>query len=142
MKIQIVEAQNHRLEEYAEVFEGYKALQLLDDIGKIRGELVWRLAHGRSVEITEFSIFNASDRRQGLGSKLMSEGFKSMQEFFRDKNYKLKRIYLYCESRNVPARALYEKHGFKAECTLKDYYFYCDAVLYVRSIENENIKEQ
>lgn len=39
--IREVPALQHRPEEYANVHEGYRALQLVDEKGVMRGELVW-----------------------------------------------------------------------------------------------------
>ena len=68
MHINVVDAREHRLDEYEDVFRGYKALQLIDDEGRLRGELIWRLGTGDTVEITEIGIFDPADRRQGWTS--------------------------------------------------------------------------
>jgi hypothetical protein len=57
MRFVVVPAQLHRPDEYSDTFEGYRAVQLIDDSEEMRGELVWRLATGQTVEITEMGIF-------------------------------------------------------------------------------------
>jgi len=138
MRTTIVSADRHRLEEYADVFRGYKAVQLLDDTGTMRGELVWRLATGDAVEITEMGIFDQADRRQGWASMLLEAGIESMREFFTETGRRLRRIYLFCDSINEAGRAFYEARGFALATILKDFYHYCDAALYVRNMEGTN----
>jgi RimJ/RimL family protein N-acetyltransferase len=136
LRFAIVPANSHRLDEYHDTLEGYKAVQLIDDFGEMVGELVWRLATGQNVEITEMGIFNESNRRQGWGSEILKAGLESIREFFAGKPYRLRRIYLFCDSINRPARAFYERHGFKMETILHGFYHYCDAVLYVLDVES------
>ncbi|MCC7408743.1 MAG: GNAT family N-acetyltransferase, partial [Phycisphaeraceae bacterium] len=125
-------------DDYADTFAGYKAIRLLDDQGVVRGEFVWRLAHGQSVEVTEFGIYQPEDRRKGWGTALLEAGIASIREFFKDKPYKLRRVYLFCDSINKPGRAFYEARGFSAAVTLPAFYHYCDSVLYVRDMTCED----
>lgn len=135
MKIEIVDAREHHPDCYREVFEGYKALQLIDDNDQERGELVWRVATGYTVEITEFGIYDPADRRQGWGTQLLEAGIVSIREFFSLTRHKLRRIYLFCESINEAGRAFYEARGFKAKAILKGFYQDCDAILYIRDFD-------
>lgn len=135
MQFETVDAREHKPDEYADVFEGYKAVRMIDDAGRVRGELVWRLASGQTVEITEFGIYDEADRRRGWGSQLLEAGIASMRQFFSNKSYKLRRIYLFCDSINEAGRAFYESRGFSVQALLKDFYHYCDAVLYVCNAE-------
>ncbi len=135
MRLVTVRADTHRLEEYSDVFDGYKAVQLIDDSGQIRGEFVWRLATGHTVEITELGIFDQSLRRKGWGSRLLEAGLESIRGFFAAKPYRLRRVYLFCDAINLPARAFYEAHGFELASILPGFYHYCDAALYVLKID-------
>ena len=45
MRIDIVSARDHRPDDYADVFARHRAVRLIDDDGRTRGELVWRLGH-------------------------------------------------------------------------------------------------
>jgi ribosomal protein S18 acetylase RimI-like enzyme len=130
-----VPAGTHRPKEYSDVFDGYKAVQLVDESGQMRGELVWRLATGNTIEITELGVFDESLRRKGWGSKLLEAGLASIRSFFADKPYWLRRIYVFCDSVNGAARAFYEAHGFELACMLPGFYHYCDAALYVLDAE-------
>jgi hypothetical protein len=66
MRFEEGDARQHRSEYYAVVFAGHRAVRLVDDDGRPRGELAWRLATGPAVEITEFGIYDAADRRQAV----------------------------------------------------------------------------
>lgn len=136
MQLVTVQANRHRLEEYADVFDGHQAIQLIDESGEMRGELVWRLATGQTVEITEMGVFEEVDRRQGWGSKLLDAGLEAIREFFVGKPYRLRRVYLFCDSINQPARAFYESHGFRLVTVMAGFYHYCDASLYVLNVES------
>ena len=107
---------------------------MVDDSGRLRGELVWRLATGQTVEITEMGVFDESDRRQGWGSRLLEAGLADMRAFFSDKPYPLRRVYLFCDSINEAGRAFYERHGFLVAAVLEAFYDYCDGVLYVLDV--------
>jgi len=139
LRFEVVDARHHRPDYYAGVFAGYKAIRLIDDRGRTRGELVWRLATGQTVEITEFGIYDEADRRQGWGTQLLEAGLASMREFFVGKPYKLRRIYVFCDSINEQGRRFYEAHGFELTAILPRFYHYCDAAMYVRDMEREDI---
>ena len=135
MQFETVDAREHKPDEYADVFDGYRAIRMIDDAERLRGELVWRLASGQTVEITEFGIYDEAGRRRGWGSQLLEAGIASVRQFFGSKPYRLRRIYLFCDSINDAGRAFYESCGFSMQAQLKDFYQYCDAVLYVRNAE-------
>src|SRR5439155_17927793 len=126
LRFDIVSAQQHRPDYYADVFAGYRAVRLVDDGGQTRGELVWRLASGQSVEITEFGIYDEADRRRGWGTKLLNAGIADIGAFFKDKSYRLRRIYLFCDAINEPGRRFYEARGFKLATVISGFYHYCD----------------
>ena len=139
MRIDIVSAREHRPDYYADVFAGYQAVRLVDDGGRTRGELVWRLASGQSVEITEFGIYDETDRRRGWGTRLLEAGIASMREFFADKPYRLRRVYLFCDAINEPGRRFYEARGFELVAVIPRFYHYCDAAMYVRCMDSEGV---
>ena len=133
-------AREHLPEQYANWYDGYRALQVVDNEGTLRGELVWRLATGQTVEITEFGIIRSEDRRQGLGTRLLESGLASMRRFCDARGIRLRRVYAFCDSINEPGRAFYEARGFRLQTILKGFYHYCDAAFYVRDMEAENDK--
>jgi RimJ/RimL family protein N-acetyltransferase len=135
MQTVVVAAGKHRPEDYAVVLEGHRAIQLIDDAGRMRGEMVWRLATGHTVEVTEFGIFDPADRRQGHGTRLLRAGLEDIHDFFAKNELRLRRIYLFCDAINEPGRAFWEAEGFRIACILPDFYHYCDAVMFVRNAE-------
>jgi GNAT superfamily N-acetyltransferase len=128
-------AREHQPEQYANWYEGYRALQVVDDEGTLHGELVWRLATGQTVEITEFGIIQPEDRRHGLGTRLLEAGLASMRRFSAARGIRLRRVYAFCDSINESGRAFYEARGFQLQIILKGFHHYCDAALYVRDME-------
>jgi RimJ/RimL family protein N-acetyltransferase len=62
---------------------------------------------------------------------------ESMRSFFAGKPYRLRRVYVFCDSINEAGRAFYEAHGFELACVLSGFYHYCDAALYVLDVEVE-----
>jgi ribosomal protein S18 acetylase RimI-like enzyme len=120
---------------------GCRAIRIIDEFGELRGELVWRLATGQTVEITELGVFDEDDRRQGWGSRLLEAGLADIGAFFSDKPYSLRRVYLFCESVNEAGRAFYEYHGFAVTAVLKAFYDDCDAVLYVLDVAEGSDEE-
>jgi ribosomal protein S18 acetylase RimI-like enzyme len=110
----------------------------LDEQGRERAELVWRVATGHTAEITEFGIHDSQDRRKGWGTKLLKTALEDMQNFFRQHGHEPRRVYLFCEARNGDARAFYEAQGFILGAILKDFYVEGDAVLYVLPVVRED----
>ena len=134
-------AWEHLPEQYANWYEGYRAPQVVDNEGMMRGELVWRLATGQTVEITEFGIIRPEDRKQGLGIRLLGAGLASMRQFSAARGIRLRRIYAFCDSINESGRAFYEARGFRLRTILKGFYHCCDAASYVRDVESEENRD-
>ncbi len=74
MYIDIVPAQNHIPDHYSDYLQGYRAVRLLAEDSTILGELVWRVASGHNIEITEFGIFEEENKRKGWGTQAVSLG--------------------------------------------------------------------
>ncbi len=129
--INVIHACDHQPDHYRDYIDGQRALQLMDSQGRERGELVWRLATGHTVEITELGIYDPQDRRQGWGSKLLEAAMEDMRSFLGQREETLRRVYLFCEAKNVEARAFYEKQGFRLGALLENFYVDGDAALYI-----------
>lgn len=130
MKTECIHATEHMPEVYRKHFDGYRAVRLFGDDGRMTAELVWRLASGDTVEILDFGVFDDDDRRRGLGTKLFKEALTDIRDFFEQYNLKPWRIYVFCEQGNTASRAFYEFRGFKLIATLKDFYRDGSAVMY------------
>ncbi len=125
-------------EEYKDKIDGQRAVLLVDENGKDRGELVWRIASDHTVEICEFGILNKDDRRQGWGTRLLNEGLEDMREYFRHHlhhKHPLHHVWLLTEGRNGDARAFYGARGFREEAVLKDFYEEGEAILCVMNVQ-------
>lgn len=130
MYIDIVHAQNHIPDHYSDYLRGYRAVRLLEKDETILGELVWRVASGHNIEITEFGIFEEDNRRQGWGTRLLEAAFEDMREYFMKISHPLWKVYLFCEETNQEARRFYEAKGFRLEVILKDFWADGNAVMY------------
>ena len=130
MYIDIVQAQNHRPAHYSDYLQGYRAVRLLKGNGTILGELVWRVASGHNIEITEFGIFEEENRRKGWGTRLLEAAFEDMRQDFAKINHPLWKVYLFCEENNEEGRGFYESSGFRLEVVLKDFWENGNAVMY------------
>ena len=130
MYIDIVPAQNHMSDHYSDYLHGYRAVRLLEEDGTILGELVWRLASGHNIEITEFGIFEEANKRKGWGTQLLEAAFEDMRQYFLKINHPLWKVYLFCEEDNEEGRGFYESRGFRLEVVLNDFYPDGNAVMY------------
>ena len=130
MYIDIVPGQSHMPDHYSDYLQGYRDLRLLKENGTILAELVWRVASGHNIEITEFGIFEEENRRQGWGTQLLEAAFEDMRQYFAKINHPLRKVYLFCEEDNETARGFYESRGFLLEGVLKDFWADGNAVMY------------
>ena len=135
MYIDIVHAQNHIPNHYSDYLQGYRAVRLLKEDRTILGELVWRVASGHNIEITEFGIFEKDNRRKGWGTRLLEAAFEDMRQYFAKINHPLWKVYLFCEETNQEARKFYEAKEFQLETLLKDFYPDSDAVIYSKILK-------
>ena len=130
MYIDIVQAQNHIPDHYSDYLQGYRAVRLLKGNGTILGELVWRVASGHNIEITEFGIFEEENRRKGWGTRLLEAAFEDMRQYFVKIDHPLWKVYLFSEEDNEEGRGFYESSGFRLEVVLKDFWENGNAVMY------------
>ncbi len=135
MKIDIVYATEHMSEHYRDFYDGYRALRLVDDTGELRGELVWRVASGHNVEITEFGIFQGEDHRKGDGTQLLDAAIEDMRAYLEKIKQPRWRIHLFCEADNDGGRAFYEARGFQMGAEVPQFYTDGDAAMYWRELE-------
>jgi ribosomal protein S18 acetylase RimI-like enzyme len=115
---------------YGDYLQGYRAVRLLEKDDTILGELVWRVASGHNIEITEFGIFEEKNKRKGWGTRLLEVAFEDMRQYFAKINHPLWKVYLFCEERNEEGRGFYESRGFRLETLLKDFWADSNAVMY------------
>lgn len=138
LKVETIPFKDHN-GELKDKIEGQRVVLLVDENGDPRGELVWRIASGYTVEICEFGIHREEDRRHGWGTKLLDEGLNDMREYFRNRltrPHRFHRVWLLAEARNLIARVFYKARGFQEEAVLKDFYTDGDAVLCVMEVQN------
>jgi len=92
---------------------------------KVDGYIIIRTVTGES-ELLRICV-EKNARRGGIGGKLLTEGLKLAKEDGAEK------MFLEVRSKNDPARALYDKAGFKEAGVRKNYYSYPqdDAIIMV-----------
>ena len=134
MRIEIIHARDHMPDHYRVYLDGYRAVRLLDGSGEVHGELVWRLATGHTIEITEIGLFREEDRGKGWGTKLLAAAMDDMRSYLSRIGSPMTRIYLFCEAQNKEAKSFYEARGFSAEAVLLSFYGDDDAVVYSRRL--------
>ena len=137
LKTVVTDFKDH-LDDYADKIQGQRVVSLIDKDGEQRGELVWRVASGHTVEICEFGIHREGDRRQGWGTRLLNDGIADMEAFYATGMTRVRpllRLWLLAESRNEIGRCFYEASGFVEATTLADFYSDGDAVLFVMDVK-------
>lgn len=139
MRIDICHASEHfpesEREHYRRLLAGHRAIRIFDDSGIMRGELVWRLETDGVAQITEFGVFETTDRRQGIGSRLLDEALNDMQAYAKSIGGTIATVWLHCEAKNATAHAFYEARGFQRQTVLPSFYAKSgDAVLYCRRL--------
>ena len=84
------------------------------DSGKIIGILQWHVKEDPNHGVAEFEEVHVSRkyRRMGIGSLLVKFAINSVRGYFKKAGIKPRKIFIFVDEDNKPARALYEKHGF------------------------------
>lgn len=107
---------------------------IADDCGKIAGVLQWYPKEDPKAGVAEFEeIFVVKEYRgKGIASKLVEFAINSVKSFFVINKVKPRKIFLFVNKDNTPAKNLYEKHGFKFIAEVNDLFadgenecFYC-----------------
>lgn len=120
----------NRVESYLK----YNKMIIAKENNKIVGVLQWHIKENPQSGVVEFEeIFvNKELRGKGIGSKLVDFAIKDVKEYFISNNLKLRKIFLFTNKNNIPARKLYEKYGFKFIAELNELFsdnekeaFYC-----------------
>ncbi len=120
----------NRVESYLK----YNKMIIAKENNKIVGVLQWHIKENPQSGVVEFEeIFvNKELRGKGIGSKLVDFAIKDVKEYFISNNLKSRKIFLFTNKNNIPARKLYEKYGFKFIAELNELFsdnekevFYC-----------------
>lgn len=91
-----------------------RILWVIEELGQLQGFLVARFAHSECE--LENLVVAAASRRRGWGSILLRALIAEAN------SRQLERILLEVRPSNPPARALYERFGFRVEGKRKNYY--------------------
>ncbi|MDF1539126.1 MAG: GNAT family N-acetyltransferase [Candidatus Thorarchaeota archaeon] len=74
-------------------------------------------------------------RKQGIASELMKEAIEQAQVTFSEKDYTLRRVFLFMELSNEIARQFYNSQDFKEVATIPLFYPSDDASIFVRELD-------
>ena len=96
-----------------------------EENGKIIG-IVSSIMHGLPkhmlAELDRIAVSPAF-RGKGISKQLFDWLVKDAKEFYKEKGFKLRKLYLLTHADNERAHKFYEKMGFKHETTLKEHYY-------------------
>lgn len=85
------------------------------DKEKIIGVLQWYVKENPNDGVAEFEevFVSPSYRGQGIGSMLVSESIDAVKKYFKKVKIRPRKIFLFVGKKNIDAKRLYEKNGFK-----------------------------
>ena len=127
--------------ELRDKIEGQRVLLLMDQDGGLRGELVWRVASGHTIEICEFFIHREEDQRHGWGTMMLKEMLTDARKFFgtcTGYDEPPRRVWAMTPQDNSIGRSFYEKSGFEQQILLEGFYVDGDAVMYIMEIDEQS----
>ncbi|MCX6749021.1 MAG: GNAT family N-acetyltransferase [Candidatus Pacearchaeota archaeon] len=102
--------------------------------GSIIGTVQWYVKEDPKAGVAEFEeVFISEEcRGKGVGSELIKFAINEVIKFFKTNNLKPRKIFVFVGKRNLIARNLYEKFGFKPIAELNELFsdeekeiFYC-----------------
>lgn len=114
--------------------DGMRAIRLLDEQDRLRGNLVWRYASGGTAEICDIAVLDEADFDQGFGTQMMQAALDDMRAFFAAIGQPLQRVWLLTEADNLRAHAFYLRRGFVRLAELPGFYNGRDALLFMRVV--------
>jgi len=85
------------------------------DESRLVGVLQWHVKEEplRGLAEIEEVLVSENYRGQGIGSGLVEHAIRSVRTYFNELNVRPRKIYLFVAKKNLPARKLYEKYGFR-----------------------------
>jgi len=116
-------------EEGMEVFSNEKKkgsnFIVAEQDGKVVGIASWAikgLPKHQLAELDRIAVVPEC-RGKGIARKIFSMLIEEANKFYKEKNKKLRKLYLCTHADNLRAQAFYIKLGFRHEATLKDHYY-------------------
>ncbi|MGY5875283.1 MAG: GNAT family N-acetyltransferase [Candidatus Thorarchaeota archaeon] len=104
--------------------------------GELSGTLSWEIRGGPDDGVIELAAMGVRDayKRKGVGSSLVKEMLSQAAEEFNEKGYEIRRVFLFMEHSNEPAREFYKSLGFVESATLQEFYPSEDASIWVLQV--------
>ena len=100
---------------FVELYLDHYFWKLVESEGKILGGLIWFPRESPKLgwaEILDLGI-DEKYRRRGLGFRLVQEAINDIKSYFQSQGHRARCIIVFTSEKNIPARRLYEKAGFK-----------------------------
>ncbi len=99
----------------AECYLSHNNTILAKDGNRIIGKMLWHIKEDPNFGVVEFEeLYVFEDyRRKGIGSELLRNSIKAVQDHFKQLGIESRRIFLFVDENNQSARKLYEKFGFE-----------------------------
>ena len=103
------------IEKRVDCYLCYNFTVIAKDNGRIVGVLQWYAKENPEDGLAEFEeVFVLKKyRSKGIGSMITGYAIRSVNEYFRKLRIKPRKIFLFVSKKNMAARKLYEKHGFR-----------------------------
>jgi len=100
---------------FVEMYLDHYFVKLVKSEGKIIGRLIWFPREDPKLGWAEILDLGIKDefQRRGLGFRLMREAIVDVKTHFKLLGHEARCIMLFTSERNLPARKLYEKVGFR-----------------------------
>ncbi len=101
------------------------------------GSLSWDVRGGVEDGVTEITGRGIRPvlRRKGIATKLITSSMHEMTSFFQERSSRLRVIYLFMESNNIPARNLYKSMDFEEVIEINNFYPENNATIWIKRME-------
>ncbi len=124
-------------EQFADVLINDTSTILSFSNDELTGTLSWQVRGGLDdgvVELVAMGVRN-NYKRKGIGSSLIHEMVSQATKEFKEKGHELRRVYLFMEDSNEPARGFYQSLGFTEFATLEEFYPNEDASIWILKVQ-------
>lgn len=125
-------------EQRVECYLKHNSTVVAKDKDKVIGITQWHVKENPCdglAEVEEVYVANGY-RNKGIGKKLVLFALKNATNYFKKNKFKLRRVFVFTSSTNIPARKLYESCGFRFRAAVGDIFKDgANEVVYVKKVE-------
>jgi ribosomal protein S18 acetylase RimI-like enzyme len=93
----------------------YHSTLIAKDKNRIIGVLQWHVQENPACGLSEIEevLIDEKYRSRGIGDRLVAFAITGIRDYFKELNIRPRKVFLFVGKENLPARNLYEKHGFR-----------------------------